>query len=652
MTRRPTKSIGGSGYTERAQPAAVLRPAKAAREMRRMRPSVCLRLLTAASIFGALAGLAAQQTQQPVFSSRTWLVPIDVRVVDSGGRPIAGLTASDFTIAEDGVPQQVAHFSAVSMTPEPAAAATTLRRGNDTATSLEAPNRRVFLIVFGRGRLQPPAKGVDAALTFVRERLLPQDQVAVFAWNRATDFTTNRTRVLSVLDRFRTEHERIEAELKHWFSGFSAAYKGNEIPDYIQKDIDHVFAGDAAPPMRELAPGRASDATGLAAEGRRSIDEAQRAQLLKDRQAALAAAGKSLSTIDRIELEHSAAYQWMTDIAALTPMALSIDDYIGEATRTLSEMDRLSSAIDYLRFVEGEKHLIYIVEQGMYLPRVEGDMSLAASANEARVTLNVIQTGGLLAPKAPMSASQTVRAQGSGAAGVIAALPGGEPMVARMVAGSIRTLAELTGGMSSIYQFADKGLSRIATATGSGYLLGYYPTNTTFDGRFRRISVKVRKQGATVLYRHGYLADPPKAPHDRRQSITYARIASAVNYPQPLNDLPFRLMTSSVKGDNRVPDLVAEITLDPSRISFSDVGGSRTAELDVTILCQDASDDPAGELWQRVSVRLTSAEWAAAQRSGVTLNVRVPVKAIVASVKVIVYDFASDRLGSAMKEVR
>jgi hypothetical protein len=28
----------------------------------------------------------------------------------------------------------------------------------------------------------------------------------------------------------------------------------------------------------------------------------------------------------------------------------------------------------------------------MYLPRVEADLSIAASANQARVTLNVIQT--------------------------------------------------------------------------------------------------------------------------------------------------------------------------------------------------------------------------------------------------------------------
>jgi hypothetical protein len=203
-----------------------------------------------------------------------------------------------------------------------------------------------------------------------------------------------------------------------------------------------------------------------------------------------------------------------------------------------------------------------------------------------------------------------------------------------------------------VYDYADKSLSRIAQATGSGYLLGYYPSNTAFDGRFRRITVTVKKPGATVLYRHGYIADPPKTPLDRRQSVTYSRIASAVNYPQPLNDVPFRFNTSTAKGANRVPDFVAELTLDPSGVTFSEANGVRAAQLDVAVLCQDESGDPTGDLWQRVNVRLSAAEWESAQRAGLTLTLKVPVKALVKTVKVIVYDFASDRLGSATKIVR
>jgi VWFA-related protein len=617
---------------------------------------VCIRILTALGVSAALglATLAAQQSQQPVFSSRTWLVPIDVRVVDSGGRPIPGLTASDFTVTEDNVPQQVAHFSGFAMTPEPMGAVAPLRRENETPKTIETLNRRVFLIVLGRGRLQPPAKGVDAAITFVRERMLPQDQVAVTAWNRATDFTTNRERLVAVLERFREKHEWIEAEIRHYFSGFSGAYKGPELPAYIQKDIDRIFMGDDVPPMREMVPGRASETSGAAAEARRSIDEMNRIALLKDREAALAALGKSLSTVDRVALERSTEATWMNDIAAMTPYALSVYDYAGEGKRTLAEMDRLASAIDYLRFVEGEKHIIYICEQGMFLPRLDTDLSLAAAANNARVTLNIIQTGGQIPPRAPMSAYETQRRQGSGNAGAVAAVlsaVGPEPMVARLVASSVRNLAELTGGMASLYDFADKGLSKIANATTSGYLLGYYSTNTAFDGRFRRIKVTVKKPGATVLYRHGYLATAPMAPMDRRRSITYARIVSAVN-SGPLNDIPFSLKTGTVKGANRVPDFVAEITVDPSRVGFSQDGGVQAAQLDVAIFCQDDSDDPTGDLWQRINIRLSAAEWESAKRAGVTLTFKIPVKSVVKSVKVIVYDFASDRLGSTTRLLR
>ena len=78
----------------------------------------------------------------------------------------------------------------------------------------------------------------------------------------------------------------------------------------------------------------------------------------------------------------------------------------------------------------------------------------------------------------------------------------------------------------------------------------------------------------------------------------------------------------------------------------------RTVELDVSVLCQDESGDPTGDLWQRINIRLSPTEWEAAQRAGVTFTLTVPVKAVVKTVKVIVYDFASDRLGSATKIVR
>ncbi|MEO8078786.1 MAG: hypothetical protein ABI818_20850, partial [Acidobacteriota bacterium] len=70
-------------------------------------------------------------------------------------------------------------------------------------------DRRIFLIVFGRGRLQRTGKGVDGMLHFVRERLMRRNLVAVLAWNRATAFATGR-RILNVPERVERSHEGID----------------------------------------------------------------------------------------------------------------------------------------------------------------------------------------------------------------------------------------------------------------------------------------------------------------------------------------------------------------------------------------------------------------------------------------------------------
>jgi Ca-activated chloride channel family protein len=65
---------------------------------------------TLLSLLGASLSLA--QTPPPVFVANTDLQSIAVRVVDKQGYDVHGLTASDFTILEEGHPQQIAFFGA------------------------------------------------------------------------------------------------------------------------------------------------------------------------------------------------------------------------------------------------------------------------------------------------------------------------------------------------------------------------------------------------------------------------------------------------------------------------------------------------------------------------------------------------------------
>ncbi len=72
---------------------------------------------------------------------------------------------------------------------------------------------------------------------------------------------------------------------------------------------------------------------------------------------------------------------------------------------------------------------------------------------------------------------------------------------------ALRELAEQTDGTVVLNTNDVEGaVSRMLTDTGAYYLLRYYSTNTRLDGRFRRISVRVKRPGLDVRSRPGYLA--------------------------------------------------------------------------------------------------------------------------------------------------
>jgi VWFA-related protein len=70
---------------------------------------------------------------------------------------------------------------------------------------------------------------------------------------------------------------------------------------------------------------------------------------------------------------------------------------------------------------------------------------------------------------------------------------------------SLRFLADMTDGSSVINtNNIDAALKRITDDLSSYYLLGYYSTNSKLDGRFRNITVRVKRPGARVRARRGY----------------------------------------------------------------------------------------------------------------------------------------------------
>jgi hypothetical protein len=102
--------------------------------------------------------------------------------------------------------------------------------------------------------------------------------VAVFAFNRATDFTTDHEKMARVIERFKRGHEGIEADLGHHFGGLAAMFRGPEIPASTQARIDDGSAA-SRPGFVRSRQGASPRRTGSV-----TTDALERRDMLRDRE--------------------------------------------------------------------------------------------------------------------------------------------------------------------------------------------------------------------------------------------------------------------------------------------------------------------------------------------------------------------------------
>ena len=120
-------------------------------------------------------------TDDDVVRIETSLVTLDVLVTDREGRPIHNLSATDFEVSEDDVPQQVGHFVL----------------GNNSSL----PRSIVLIIDYSRSQFPYIADSIEAAKGFV-DKLGPYDRLAIITDDveLLVDFTNNKQELRKGLD--------------------------------------------------------------------------------------------------------------------------------------------------------------------------------------------------------------------------------------------------------------------------------------------------------------------------------------------------------------------------------------------------------------------------------------------------------------------
>ena len=128
-----------------------------------------LRVRTLARALAAVAGLAvvnaAPRSQEPTFTARVDAVRVDVDV-RRGNKPVTGLSAADFEVLDNGVPQRVELVS-------PTALPLNVVLALDGSTSLDARERR-HLVAAGKRVIDALRPSETAALVTFSDRVAIQ----------------------------------------------------------------------------------------------------------------------------------------------------------------------------------------------------------------------------------------------------------------------------------------------------------------------------------------------------------------------------------------------------------------------------------------------------------------------------------------------
>ena len=217
------------------------------------------------------------------------------------------------------------------------------------------------------------------------------------------------------------------------------------------------------------------------------------------------------------------------DIAASLAELDSEIEVFGPGENGRQSFKVLLGVVDQLRRIPARRKAVLWFSRGGDLPqnyfeaaerpRGTDDDGLARLANVARaanVAIYTVDPRGIQTPGADVSRD-------------------GQPFDTTVV----RDLAGLTGGRALLGNDSNAHLAKVAAENRAYYLIGYAPAASSATTRARKLTVKTRSPGVSLLHRRVYLPSaegPPTA-------------LSLMESALPVSDLPIALAPSAVAGE-------------------------------------------------------------------------------------------------------
>ena len=543
----------------------------------------------------------------------TNLVQLDVVVTDKDGRQVTDLTAEDFEIREDGRAQTISNFSYISTggAPPVNTAAAPPPPGAPAPTVLINPRdvrRTIVLLVDDLGlSFESVARVKPLLRRFVDEEMQPNDLVAIIRTGgdvgALQQFTADRRQLHRSIERVRWN---------------SCSREGLYTASPSSLDL---FAPS---PVRGTAggvPGREPPSTGrrlCAATALPSTMNAIRFVLQGMRE--LPGRKSMILISDSIPIEEQFSDSGTLAVnpqtgggasvaAAASEVAARGSLSVGEPLRRISELAIRASVVIYGIDTRGLADVSVRVDPGNSAVGGVSGMTPRQRSNMLNPIRNEVDSG-------------------------------------REVAGS---LTRQTGGLL-IRNTNDlaRGVRRVMEDQRGYYLIGYRPGGQTFDRRFHKISVRVKRPGLSARTRTGFYgvtdeearAAPPSARDQTLNALMSPFAAGAIN---------LRLTPLFVDTPETGAILRSLLHVNARDLAFTDEpDGSHKATIEVTGIVFDDNGGVAGQHRRTHALSIRGRTYERALADGFTVVFNMPVKKAGAyKFRVAVRDTASARIGAA-----
>jgi VWFA-related protein len=450
--------------------------------MRRVTPSLtalCGALATAVAAGAPLQQAPAQPPVTPTFRSSINLILVDVVVRDKSGAVVKGLTADDFDLLEDGVRRPILTFAFEEVRPS----AAPITNGSTLTAVGDAASR--------------PAKTAAPAASIVDDtpsHPLTSEEVAGH-------------RLLTLV--FDTSSMQ---------------------PDDVQKAVD----GARKWVDEQMTP---ADLVAVAAINSRLqvlTDFTSRKERMQAVLSSFAASdGTAFSAVDATTAVTDEAEQTATDDSTTVDQSAQELDTFNNDVR----LRALKTLADALAPIQQKKAIIYF-SSGMERSGTDNQVELRAAINaavKANVAIYPVDSRGLQAI-VPGGSARTASRGGVGAFSGSAVANQFNELAAQQE--TLTALASDTGGKA----FTDsndfgEAFTRVERDISSYYILGFSSANTNKDGRYRRLSVRVKNRpNVKVEAKAGYYADRDFA--HTGKADREALLQEQLTAPIPVTDVP------------------------------------------------------------------------------------------------------------------